>query len=174
MLYSPTFLQRSAKEQIMQITLNIPDTEWVLLEEAHKNNFSSFSKQYHTFKISAVVNENNRYYNITISRDNLLKSIKNPNSQLIKPNSNSELIKPNSSLIQVQVLDKSTLKGTSSQIYDLFLKNPLKEFTKEELKPLVPVTKQTLDKHLRSLVRDKFLHAEYRIDHYVYSLDSGF
>lgn len=149
----------------MQITLNIPDTEWVLLEEAHKNNFSSFSKQYHTFKISAVVNENNRYYNITISRDNLLKSIKNPNSQLIKPNS---------SLIQVQVLDKSTLKGTSSQIYDLFLKNPLKEFTKEELKPLVPVTKQTLDKHLRSLVRDKFLHAEYRIDHYVYSLDSGF
>lgn len=165
MLYSPTFLQRSAKEQIMQITLNIPDTEWVLLEEAHKNNFSSFSKQYHTFKISAVVNENNRYYNITISRDNLLKSIKNPNSQLIKPNSQLQLI---------QVLDKSTLKGTSSLIYDLFLKNPLKEFTKEELKPLVPVTKQTLDKHLRSLVKDKFLHAEFRIDHYVYSLDNAF
>lgn len=147
----------------MQITLNISDTEWALLEEAHKNNFSSFSKQYPTFKLSAVVNENNRYYNITISRDNLLKCTKNPNSQLIKPKSPL-----------IQVLDKSTLKGTSSQIYNLFLKNPLKEFTKEELKPLVSVTKQTLDKHLRSLVRDKFLHAEYRIDHYVYSLDSGF
>lgn len=163
MLYSPTFLQNSAKEQIMQITLNIPDTEWILLEEAHKNNFSSFSKQYHTFKISAVVNENNRYYNITISRDNLLKCIKNPNSQLIKPN-----------CTLIQVLDKSTLKGASSQIYELFLKNPLKEFTKEELKPLVTVTKQTLDKHLRSLVKDKFLHAEFRIDHYVYSLDNAF
>lgn len=148
----------------MQITLNIPNAEWELLEIAHTNNFSSFSKQYPLFRFSATVTDNNRYYNITISRENLLKCIQN--SQLFPALSPAK--------IQVQVLDKSTLRGTSSQLYNIFLKNPLKEFTKEDIKPLVPVSQQTLDKHLRSLVRDKFIHAEYKSDHYVYTLDSGF
>jgi len=146
----------------MQITLNIPDSEWELLEIAHISNFSSFSKQYPMFRLSATLNDNNRYYNITISREDLLKCTQKSQSF------------PVLSPATVQVLDKSTLRGTSSQLYSIFLQNPLKEFTREDLKPLVPVSKQTLDKHLRSLVKDKFLHAKYNVDHYVYTLESGF
>lgn len=151
----------------MQITLNISDSEWELLEIAHISNFSSFSKQYPMFRLSATLNDNNRYYNITISRENLLKCTQK--SQVFPA-----LSPASPATVPVQVLDKSTLRGTSSHLYNIFLRNPLKEFTKEDIKPLVPVSKQTLDKHLRILVRDKFLHAEYREDHYVYSLESGF
>lgn len=148
----------------MQITLHIPDAEWELLEIAHISNFSSFSKQYPMFRLSATINDNNRYYNITISREDLLKCTQK--SQVFP------VLSP--ATVPVQVLDKSTLRGTSSQLYSIFLNNPLKEFTKEDIKPLVSVSRQTLDKHLRILVRDKFIRAEYKSDHYLYTLDSGF